>query len=472
MAGEIDRSWHPNFVDYTEFIVSHPIYSGLYYERGVDNRVKWVVTGKSKNGKKRQAWWDQKCRELGIPIQKGCYAIAARRIHPTKKHVCQICGREMSILYEYPTKTTSRALSKLLNVSYDDIRLHTLRDIVNEHSSQIELEKIARYFKVPSPQSKEQLINLLYKLYVDTNSRKLSPGVMSNPPDRFDGFHSDGLCCREKTDTGRHDDNMKTYNQDRRAYEEWSDGDINLANRLMGEFRKCKKLYVCPKCDKLKKMSADHIGPISLGFCHSIYNFAPLCESCNSAKNNRFYADDVKKLIKLENEGRTIISWHSKYIWDKLKHQISNDEDSKRLSDVMATSHQNVLKLFAIINESSQYGADFLKRYLHPENCMYDYRFEEFDPFDLSKLKIIRKSLDSRNKRKNQERYIRVAFEALEQFGLKDNRRKFSYIDDERFSRAKQLIITAVNNQQYDQADRLLRCLVDKLQEYIITKEY
>ena len=189
-------------------------------------------------------------------------------------------------------------------------------------------------------------------------------------------------------------------------------------------------------------------------------------------KNNRFYAEDVKKLIQLENDGKTVISWHSKYIWDKLKHQISNDDDSKRLSDVMATSHQNVLKLFAIINEFSQFGTDFLKRYLHPENCMYDYRFEEFDPFDLSKLRIKRKLLDSRNKKKNQERYMRVAFEALEQFGLKDNRRKFSYIDDDCFSRAKQLIITAVNNQQYDQADRLLRCLVDKLQEYIIEKEW
>ena len=47
--GEIDRSWNENFKVYTDFIVNHPNYSGLFYERGKDNNVKWVVTGKSAN---------------------------------------------------------------------------------------------------------------------------------------------------------------------------------------------------------------------------------------------------------------------------------------------------------------------------------------------------------------------------------------------------------------------------------------
>ena len=45
------RVWHKNFIDYTEFIVTNPIYKGLYFERGSDNRVKWVITGKSEKGK-------------------------------------------------------------------------------------------------------------------------------------------------------------------------------------------------------------------------------------------------------------------------------------------------------------------------------------------------------------------------------------------------------------------------------------
>lgn len=98
-----DMEYHPNFDKYVEMIVNHPNYKGLYYDRRKDGRVNWVVTGKSEKGKLRQAWWDEKCKKLGVPIQKGCYAKVARMIHPTGKHVCQCCGKERSIFYEYPT---------------------------------------------------------------------------------------------------------------------------------------------------------------------------------------------------------------------------------------------------------------------------------------------------------------------------------------------------------------------------------
>lgn len=472
MSEEIDRSWHPNFVNYTESIVSHPNYKGLFYERGKDGRIKWVVTGKSANGQKRQEWWDKKCNELGIPIQKGCYAIAARLIHPTKKHVCQCCGRAMSILYEYPNKSTIKKIASALDVDIEDLKFLTISEIIEEFNEKEELNAIAKVFDLSSNLSKDELNSLIKKDFVDKCSTMLSPGVMSNPPDRFDGFHSDGLCCRERTDKGRHTDNMKTYNQDRRAYEEWADGDLNLANRLMGEFHKGDILHKCPRCGEIKRMSADHIGPISLGFRHSIFNFAPLCDSCNSAKNNRFYAKDVKRLIELECEGHVVISWHSKYIWDKLKFDIIDDNDSKRLSNIMALSHQNVLKLLSLILIKSQKGFEFLLRYLHPELCMFDYRFENFDPFDLSKLKIIKKELDSKNKRKNQTRYIRISFEALMDFALKDNRRNRYYIEDERFYNKKENIIKLVNLQLFDEADKSLRLLIDNLQEYIIENEW
>ena len=47
----------------------------------------------------------------------------------------------------------------------------------------------------------------------------LSPGAMSNPPDRFDGFHCDNLCCRGTADKGRHKKNLQTYVTDRRVFE-------------------------------------------------------------------------------------------------------------------------------------------------------------------------------------------------------------------------------------------------------------
>lgn len=463
----IDRSWHPNYVRYTEEIVSNPAYNGLYYERGKDGRVKWVVTGKSENGQKRLAWWNEKCKELGIPIQKGCYAIAARRIHPTKVHVCQCCGKALSIEYEYPTKNTLSKINRALDLDLEQTE-YTIREIVKIFcDEQADRNAISKILHIPSLPTSEKLIDYIYSELVDKQSKFFSPGVMSNPPDRFEGYHSDGLCCRERTDKGRHSENMKTYTQDRRAFEEWSDGDYNLANRLMGEFHKDTNLYECPKCHEMKRVSADHIGPISLGFCHSMF-FAPLCSQCNSSKNNRFYKSDVDELIRLEEEGNTVISWHSKFVWDALKHRVHNDDDAKRLSIIMSRSHQSVLCLFSMIYDET--GKDFLMRYLHPEYSIYDIRFKNFDPTDLSKLEIIRRDLNSKNKRKNQERYIRIAFESLDDFKNKDNRR--TRINLEPYNSRVRGLIQLIQAHNFDKADWCLCKIIEEVGEGIMNEEW
>lgn len=465
MGENIDRKWHPNFERYTERMVIHPNYRGLFYERGDDGRVKWVVTGKSENGQKRQAWWDKQCRKYGIPIEKGCYAKVARRIHPTKIKVCQCCGKELSIMYEYPNKNLLKKINQHFGISLTQTDF-TIKEIVVKYcKTKADVMFWAEMFDINITQRiignntiatlRQRIIDTIYKEYVKKDLGPLSPGVMSNCPDRFDGFHSDGLCCREKTDKGRLTDNMKTYTQDRRAYEEWADGDFNLANRLMGEFAKGDKTYICPKCGKRRKMTADHIGPISLGFCHSI-NFAPLCKSCNSAKNNRFTKLDVDTLLALEKSGRKVVSWHSKVIWDTLKHKVKTDVDAKKLSLVMLHCHQNVLKLFAKIYAAT--GETYLSRFLHPEYAYFDYRFENFDPLHLEKLIIRRKELDSANKHKNAQRYRRIAFESLEEFNGKRNRKTAFVVDQ--FDPTVQKLIVLIKTNSYQKADTLLNDLI------------
>lgn len=467
-------NYHPNFDDYVEMIVANPAYKGLFYERGRDGRVNWVVAGKSPNGQKRQAWWDEKCKELGIPIQKGCYAKAARMIHPTGKHVCQCCGEERSIFYEYPTKNTAKLLNKILgtHIDPDDDEQRaecTIKEIIEGWcDTPTKIYNLAKAFKLPLPANKEELIKLVYKELVDKESSRFSPGAMCNPPDRFNGFHSYALCCRTKFDTGRHTENMQTYNQDRRAYEEWSDGDYNLANRLMGEFHKCPPMK-CPKCGTIAKMSADHIGPISLGFCHSKY-FAPMCKSCNSAKNNRFTKDDVDELLKLEKNGEQVVSWHSKYIWDMLKNNIRNDIEAKKASSIMAKCHQNILNILSLIYKLSINGQDFLSsQYLHPEYSLVDYRFANVDLTDLSKLKIIQSPLDSKNKRNNQERYVRIAFESLKEFGEKKNRKNYFLIDEH--SAELDDIISSIDSRNYHLADTKLKKLIEEISNRIVKLE-
>lgn len=471
---EINRDWHPNYVKYTEMIVSHPNYEGLPFERDkITGRVKWVAAGKSAKGQIRQAWWDKKCAELGIPIQKGCYAIAARAIHPTKLHVCQCCGKELSIYYIYPAKTTIKKLQSAIpayralgSIKQSD---YSIFDIINQFcKTQGELDFISIMLDLTPGMNKKQLCESIFAKYKDGDDHKrLSPGVMSNPPDRYEGFHSDGICCREKSDKGRNPDNMKTYTQDRRAYENWADGDYNLANRLMGEFQKDENLYECPKCHEMKRMTADHIGPISLGFCHSMY-FAPLCTSCNSAKNNRFTYEDVQFLLKKEKEGFNVISWHAKYIWDLLKGMITDDISAKRASSLMSEYHQNVLFILSVIYKET--GEDYLKRFLHPEFSLWDYRFENFHPFHLENLQVLRKPLESKNKRKNQERYIRVAFESLEEFLEKDNRRHEIHFEDGQPEIDE--IIIAINDGDYMGADQCLDMVLNNFANDLVSKKW
>lgn len=454
---EISRDWHPNYVKYTEMIVSHPNYRGLPYERDPQTkRIKWVAAGKSPKGQARQQWWDKQCIKYGIPIQKGCYAVISRLIHPTKEHVCQCCGRSLSIYYIYPAKNTIRKLQEKLPrfAQVEDVAPadYSIYDIIDKFCrNQVELNYVASILDLPAVKDADSLKKMIQSNLANGGTKKLSPGAMSNCPDRLEGYHSDGLCCRERSDKGRHTDNMKTYTQDRRAYEDWSDGNYRLANRLMGEFNKGEKLYRCPKCGEMKKMTADHIGPISLGFCHS-GNFTPLCQSCNSAKNNRFTKEDVDTLIRLEKEGETVISWHSTYIWELLKHRIVDDKTAKLASSLMAEYHQNVIFAFSVIYQNG--GEALLKKHLHPEFSLYDYRFENFDPFHLDRMRIIETPIDSKNARSNQERYQRVAFESLDEFRKKNNRRHELFFGEH----SKALIQIAGLSKQgkFETADKLL----------------
>ena len=260
---------------------------------------------------------------------------------------------------------------------------------------------------------------------------------------------------------------MKTYSQDRRAYEDWSDGNYRLANRLMGEFNKGNTLYNCPRCGQLEKMTADHIGPISLGFCHTKY-FAPLCKKCNSSKNNRFTKEDVDELLRLEGNGEQVISWHTKPIWDLLKNKINDDDDAKRASSLMAEFHQNVICALAIIHQKS--GTAFLERYLHPEFSLKDYRFINFHPLHLDRLEILESDVDSKNSRSNQERYKRIAFESLEEFFQKDNRRHELYFTED--TKEINIIAELANKKLYHMADARLKDLFTRMAIYIVKQKW
>lgn len=403
------RQWHENFLKYTEFIVGHKNYNGLFFERGEDKKVKWVVTGKSDKGQQRRSWWDVQCKKSGIKLEAGCYAKVALKIHPTKKHTCQICGTELSIEYVFPNKRTLVSVKKEFGVTVSPFTKDIFQIVDELVKSADDVEKVKRIFKIKSSEklSKETLKDYLRKHFVDGFAKGLlSPGAMSNSPDRLDGFHSDGACCRHESDKGRHKSNLQRYGQDRRVYENWADGDWKMADRLMSLFRK-------------SGISADHIGPISLGFCHRP-KFHPLTKAENSAKNNRMSLNDVMVLLE-DEKTEQVVSWHSKFIWNKFKNKVASDKDAVKLSDLMRKNLHHILIVFSMIDEKG-YGY-FLAQFLNAEYSFFDYKFEEFSPETGKYKKFTSKKLTGKNQQNNIKRYFRIAFDKLQEYKVIENRK-------------------------------------------------
>ncbi|MGL4669070.1 MAG: hypothetical protein ACRCVG_00535 [Methanobacteriaceae archaeon] len=457
--------WHPKFLEYMEKIAKHENYSDMPEKFKVNGEIRWVVSGNSKIGEQRAEWWDEKKNNLKFKDR----AEVARYIHPSEldgQKVCQICGKSLNINYVYPTKNTLTKLNKITNNITIDSRFQMticeIFDVLLIKVGNEVFEEFKKIFGVPENigRNKEGIIS-----YILSHSKtKLSPGVMSNAPDRFDGFHSYNGCCRSEKDKGRSKSNLNRYTQDRRAYENWADGDWNLSNRLMGEYKNYPPSK-CPACGRTEKISADHIGPISLGFSHRP-KFNPLCKSCNSSKNNRMALEDVKILIEDEKNGETVISWHSKMLWDVLKFKVKNDDDAIKLSKIMRNYLHNILTILAYLHEKGY--DDFLKWFLTPGYSFYDYRFKNFNPFKLEDLKIEKNPLTNKNKIKNAERYIRISLESLEQYSEKDNRKVKLTKNKKIMELIKELVENLENNSSKKLLDKTMdKIIVELTQEHI-----
>lgn len=459
------RQWHPSFIEYMKFIVEHPHYKDIPELYKNDGGIKWVISGNSELGIKRARWWDEKVKEMNLHNR----AEVARAIHPKELKglkPCQICGKKLSIFYVYPNKNTLKKIEKLTKHSIKpyEKNITQIFDILFNKFGEKTFEVFRKIFDIPLKIINSKNDFLEYILF--HCKTKLSPGAMSNPPDRLDGFHTYNACCRSKEDTGRHKSNLARYSQDRRAYENWAEGNWNLSNRLMGEFKGFEEKLTCPICGNKRKMTADHIGPISLGFTHRP-KFNPMCNSCNSGKNNRITLEDVKILIEDEKQGEVIISWHSKYIWDKLKHRTKNEGDALKLSKAMRLNLHNILSLLSIIK--SRGYTKFLMRFLHPEYSFVDYTFRDFHPLRLNEVKIIKKPLDSKNKKKNAERYVRISLESLDDYQEKDNRRVKSFQNNKIEQETKELL-SLLNNNNYNGAYTKLDKVIELLSNEVILK--
>ena len=414
--GRDEKTWHPRFINYMKMIATSPRYRGLPITQKEDGSYNWIATAKSDIGQRRIAWCIEKAKELNIPIQPGVYADVMLEIHPTKWKPCQICGREMSLYYHYPNANFLKSLNETFNSDFT--MCDHISDIWDELISQgVSSTKIASFLikkgsltlKATSP--KEEIIRELEYACRKGNKKCLGPGAMSNFPDRYDGFHTYNRCCRSTQDKGRSKMNLKSYTKDRRAYEYWSDGNIHAANQFMGS------AY-------FEGTSADHIGPISLGFVHDPRYLQKMSSSDNSSKRDRLLIEDVDKIIQTYTRtGIYPMSWQSQLLWEFIKEHYHTSPEK------VSTTYRDALKqnmadfmfiLWTILNNCGNNGEEFLiEAFLAPHYHFfeYSYTFNELG-------EIVSQTPRHYTERNADEliRYNRIAINSVYDYNEKENR--------------------------------------------------
>ena len=440
------------FLQYEEEIVNHPAYAGMPDLRHDDETIQWEAPSNRGAGvfqfshDKRYQWWVEKAVQIGISTEEDKWiSKVAKTIHPTKQHPCKVCGCVMDIRYCYLSSNFIKRVQKLPffdgAVEMEEVThiLDFITAFVDTYGDKAydaipALLKCTQVKEIPSlPHDLATWTSWIENNYIPKEPSMLSPGVMSNAPDRLDGFHTFNRCCRSTADKGRSKENLASYSTDRRAFENWSDGNWITANKLMG--------YINSNTDMNQEhcanesngglhprpCSADHIGPISLGFCHRP-EFQFLCKPCNSAKNNRMYYSDVCHLIEAEENGETVATWYANPIWQKCKSKVTDKESALRLSRVMRDNRNVAMMLLADFINRKEFL--FLFTLLNLEYADYEYDITPSSARIIKQIVTVdfeKKTSTLRYVNIQKTRKIRVAFSSLSEYAQKENRNGFTY---------------------------------------------
>ena len=473
------------FLQYEEEIANNPTYSGMPDLRHEDGTIQWEAPSNRGSGvfqfshDKRYEWWIKKAAEVGINTDENQWiSKVAKKIHPTKLHPCKVCGRVMDIRYCYLSSNFMKRVKKL--PFYDEsIEMDEITHILDFVSSFVDtygnkafealpnLLKCSQVNNIPSlPNELSAWTKWIEHDYIPKEPSMLGPGAMANPPDRLDGFHTYNRCCRPSADKGRSKENLASYSTDRRAFENWSDGNWITANKLMGFINsntEMKTQHCANDGNGLRHprpCSADHIGPISLGFCHRP-EFQFLCKPCNSAKNNRMYYKDVQHLIAIEKQGVTIVTWYAKPVWDYCKAKVTDKESALRLSRIMRDNRNVAMMLLYDFMDKGEYL--FLLTLLNLNYADYEYEILP-NSVDITNQIITVKFMQKVSSLKYVEiqkiRKIRVAFSALDEYAKKENRNGYMVtspeIDSLKNNALKLLSSISVRLKAYNRELRLL----------------
>jgi len=472
------RNFHPNFLEYMKKIVQHPNYAGMPWAIDSQEKIRWNAPSHRPPGgtwsnlhDERLGWWKTKAKEFNIPLEKGWISKVAKQVHPFKQKPCQTCGRELSLLYIYPTQRTITRINSIPGLKepfkFEDFRsILAVVPLVKEQSGATGLTQICEILGIPASHvlSSETVVGYLKDVLIRKEPRGvLSPGAMSDAPDRLDGFHTYNICCRGKQDTGRNADNLRTYATDRRAFQFWCEGDWAAADYLM----KQRVNGRCAFCGAQAELTADHVGPVSLGFCHRP-SFRALCRADNSGRNNRMSLSDVKLLVHDELEGEKVVSWHARAMWDIEKNSVATDDDALNLSKKMRVNQHHYLTILARIKK--QGNRDFLESLLHPEFALNRYKLVAFDGtnFSFEQLRASRRA--ETYARSKMRRVVRIAMQSLDDYAAKNNRNTPLFKDRDLDAAESELLSSLKRGASFENSRKLLQAYMAKVADRLATR--
>jgi hypothetical protein len=224
---------------------------------------------------------------------------------------------------------------------------------------------------------------------------------------------------------------LSSYATDRRVFEYWVDGDWVAADHLMGKIRseKALKSEAC-RNSHAGPCSADHIGPISLGFAHRP-EFQFLCKSCNSSKNNRMSLADVRHLLAAEGRGEQVASWYCREVWNLCKGLVTTEEMANRICKILRDNRHTVMVFLGRVARAGHYA--FLSTFLGLERADQEPTFNNLRAVNhitaydslTTKVRGTKYALEQKARR------MRVAFSALKEYVGKENRNAMLVTNDE-----------------------------------------
>lgn len=446
------------------FIINHPNYKGLPITKRADGSYSWIAPAKGNIGLSRINWAKNKMKEFGISENDTRpYSKLMFEIHPTKEKVCQICGNTMSLYYIYVNTNFAKSIKKEFN--YDADITQSIYEVCNNLIAlNFEENRIKKFLidsfhlNISLSDSLDFILQNCEKSCRNGDSKKLGPGAMSNFPDRFDGFHTYNRCCRSKEDKGRSKENLRTYGKDRRAYEYWSDGNIYAANLFM-------------RSNYFIGTSADHIGPISLGFVHDPHYLRPMSSGENSSKRDKLSLEDINALIRIENAtGVSAISSFSANLWQYIKQNyIDNKEHIPIYRELLKQNMNNFMFILWTIQDKCKIKGKklLITAFLEPKFDYFNYNYSFTASGEIIGTTLRHKTDSSKNEI---NRYIRVAFEAIDDYNEKNNRNFKNSLDEVDFNSLYEICTLINNDYNQDIIINQLQKLFISIQQKLIEK--